>query len=307
MQLTLSSGVRISLVTFAAVVVLALSWDAMMAAYRDILGVIYTEQRAFHGRMTEALSELADEYRAETITTVVAGSLLYGVFHAAGPGHGKIVLSTYLLTNPERVRRSVVMAAAAAFCQGVVAVALVYGLFYVFGLMARQSSVAVIWSERLSYGLVIGFGLFLLWRAVRPLMSAGDGHSHGCDHTHVPTAEATMDAGDLRSTLGVIFSIGARPCSGSVLVLVFARFAEIPLAGFFAVAAISTGTAITVIALALTAVYARRFAVCALASESRLPPLFGSMLVAIGGALLIVVGAGLLLASFQPQVRSLGL
>ncbi len=305
--MTLSSGVRITLVSLAAVAILVFSWDAVTATYQDLLVVIYAEQRAFHGRMTEALSALADEYRTETITTVLAGSLLYGVFHAAGPGHGKIVLSTYLLTNPERVKRSVVMAAAAAFCQGFVAVALVYGLFYVFGLMARQSSVAVIWSERLSYALVIGFGLFLLWRAVRPLMSLGDGHPRGCDHTHVPTGEATKNAGDFRSALGVVFSIGARPCSGSVLVLVFARFAEIPLAGLFAVAAISTGTAITVIALALTAVYARRFAVRALASESPLPALFGSMLVAIGGAFLIVVGAGLLLASFEPQARSLGL
>lgn len=306
MQLTLTLSTRLALAAFVAAAVILLGWDAMTAAYRDLLGVVYSEQRAFHGRMTQALSALADAHRPETIVTVLTGSFLYGVFHAAGPGHGKVVLSTYLLTNPEKVRRSVGMAAAAAFCQGVVAIALVYGLFYVFGLMARTSNVAVIWSERLSYALVIGFGLFLLGRAVRAFLPAS-AKEHHCDHTHVPAGADVGKAGDLKSTLGVIASIGARPCSGSVLVLVFARFADIPLAGVLAVAAISTGTAITVITLALTALYARRIAVRALTAQSRLPGRLGAGLVAAGGAFLVIVGAGLLSSSFEPQARSLGL
>ena len=63
-------------------------------------------------------------------------------------------------------------------------------------------------------------------------------------------------AGNWRTSLGVVFSIGLRPCSGAILVLVFARAVDLPLAGVAAVAAMSMGTAATVVMLATAAVYA---------------------------------------------------
>jgi nickel/cobalt exporter len=46
-------------------------------------------------------------------------SFAYGIFHAAGPGHGKAVISSYLLANEETWRRGIVLSFASALLQAV--------------------------------------------------------------------------------------------------------------------------------------------------------------------------------------------
>ena len=107
--------------------------------------------------------------------------------------------------------------------------------------------------------------------------------------------------------IGIIFSIGLRPCSGAVLVLVFAKFAGIPLAGVMAVAAISTGTALTVSALAVLSVKARGFAHSILDATTGKVDMIGHFIALAGGGILIVIGYGLLAGSWAAPVRSMGL
>lgn len=296
--------------------------------YDSFIAWIFGEQRAFHKSMTTSLSAFADGAGISTGFAIVSGSFLYGVFHAAGPGHGKVILSTYLLTQPEQVRKSVFMSVAAAFMQGVMAVLLVYGLFYVFGLVARDSKVAVAWSERLAFLMVIGVGLILVWRAVRglgwlPSGVATDAHHHPhhdhdhhgaegdvcatCGHSHTPSAAQLVQANDWRTTASIIVSIGLRPCSGAVLVLVFAKFAGIPIAGVLAVAAISVGTAITVSAMAILSVQARKLAVSLMEGASGVADKAGYAVALIGGMVLIIMGYGLFQATFSTPIRSMGL
>ncbi len=294
--------------------------------YGAFISWIYAEQRAFHTSMTSSLSAFADAAGVSTGFAVVSGSFLYGVFHAAGPGHGKVILSTYLLAQPEQIRKSVLMSIAAALMQGVMAVLLVYGLFYVFGFLSKDAKIAVAWSERLAYVLVMGVGVMLLWRGIRglnwwPRAKSHYDHDHhhhdhsvnadgvcsSCGHAHVPTAEQVNTATDWRATLGIIMSIGFRPCSGAVLVLVFAKFAQIPMVGVLAVAAISVGTAITVSALAILSVQARKLAVSLLDGAVGMADRIGHGLALAGGFILILMGYGLIAASFTGPVRSMGL
>ncbi len=58
----------------------------------------------------------------------MAISFAYGIFHAAGPGHGKAVISSYLVANEETARRGIVLSFASALLQALVAVAIV-GVF----------------------------------------------------------------------------------------------------------------------------------------------------------------------------------
>ena len=313
--------------------------EPLIGYYSQAIHWVYAQQKIFHGQMTGSLSSLADTSAFSAGVTLVVGSFLYGIFHAAGPGHGKVILSTYLATNPERIGRSVAMALASALMQGVVAVFLVYGLFYIFDLVPRESKAAVLWSERISYLLVIGLGFWLFWRGARPLWRSlqnnghdhhhvhhshhdhdehhhHDGHHHhhapgevcsSCGHTHMPTDEQVAKASDWRSVLGVVVSIGLRPCSGAVLVLIFARFAGIPLAGVASVFAISLGTAITVAAIALLDLQVRNFAERLAGSSSRGLEIAPHLFSCAGGIVLCLFGYGLLSGTFVSGVRSMGL
>ena len=52
-------------------------------------------------------------------------SFVYGIVHAAGPGHGKAIISSYVVANEETVRRGILVSFLAAFVQGLAAVVLV--------------------------------------------------------------------------------------------------------------------------------------------------------------------------------------
>ncbi|MEP0942493.1 MAG: nickel/cobalt transporter, partial [Rhizobiaceae bacterium] len=267
--------------------------------YVHLLAWVYEEVRRFHKILTDSVSSLADETSFATSFALIFSSFVYGVLHAAGPGHGKVILSTYLLSQPEKIKKSIGLAALSSLTQGIVAIALVYGLFLLFGLAARDTKIAVAWSERLAFGLVVLIGLVLIWRGLKAAYqahkptsahnhehdhehdhdhhdNAHHGHDHGhdhnhahghhlhvhaddaicttCGHAHMPTNKQVHEATDWRTTLGVVLSIGLRPCTGAVLVLIFARYADVAWAGILAVLAMSLGTAITVSALAITSV-----------------------------------------------------
>lgn len=310
------------------------------ALYEGAVTWILTEQQRQHGQLREALSGFADGASWEAGWSIVLLSFLYGIFHAAGPGHGKVILSTYLLTQPERIGRSLWLAVASAMAQAVTAIVLVYGLFWVFGIAARQSGVAVQWSERLAYALVLAIGIALVWRGWKAMRAAlqpahvhavsghdhhhhdhghhdhGHHHHHAgevcstCGHAHAPSAEQVEAAGDWRTALGIILSVGLRPCTGAILVLVFARFAGISWIGVTATFAMAVGTAITVSAIAFFSVKARDLALRFVAAGTSGVTPYASALIALsGGVVIILIGVGLLEASLDtaPARRSMGL
>ena len=312
----------IVLVLAPAVLLLFLfSFAPVSSLYSEFSYWVFIQQKAFHTMMTGSLGDLADDVGIDAAWTVVLGSFLYGVFHAAGPGHGKVILSTYLLSQPEHIGKSVYMSVAAAFMQGLVAILLVYGLFYVFGLVPKESRLAVLWSERLSYLMVIGIGGWLLWRGLSGLRLSikemNKVHDHGhhrhddicssCGHVHALNSDQVKSASDIKTVAGVIFSIGLRPCSGAVLVLVFAKFAGIAWAGVAAVAAMSFGTAITVSMLAVVAVQLRKIAMRLMGVRYQFATYAGHVFTLSGGSILIALGYGLFVASYSQAVRLMGL
>ena len=272
------------------------------------------KQRQFHRELTGALKDLRDRRSAQAAWTLIAVSFLYGLFHAAGPGHGKFVLTTYLLTHENKVARGIGLSAAAAFVQGLTALAIVFGLVGILGWLPRQTESAVTWVERFSFALVAAMGAYLAFRALMGLMRAfgariapahGCGHDHGshgqhvhgpdCGHVHAPAPDAGKGWPE---TLGIVLSIGIRPCSGAILVLAFANVFGLPWAGAGAVLAMSAGTAIAVATLALIAVNARKLAASLVDVDAPLLRIGMNGLALGGGGLILALGIVLLVGSF---------
>ncbi|MEH6496189.1 MAG: nickel/cobalt transporter [Pseudomonas marincola] len=282
--------------------------------WTELIHWIAIQQRSLHQELVAALKMVKNEGSMAAAGSLIVGSFLYGLFHAAGPGHGKAVLATYLLTHPHRVGRGVGIAAMGALCQGIVAVILVYGLIYLAGWLPRETSAAISWSERLSYILVAAIGVILILRilrkAIRQFFSKGLGpasHNHNddacgdCGHTHVPNEKQLDRAIGFFSSFGVVLAIGLRPCTGAVLVLVFAKAIGIPYSGVCAVLAMSAGTSIAVAVLAFLAVKFRNKAVSLIDSRSPLWWIAANGAILAGGGLLLVLGISLLNASFYAR------
>lgn len=264
-------------------------------------------QKQFYRELTTALKALHD---SGTAFWWLAGlSFAYGVVHAAGPGHGKVVISSYLMANEESARRGILIAFLAAMVQASTAVA----IFGVIAIALNMTSMAMTETARTfelgSYGLIAVLGLFLLFRKVRTLVLAGHSydhahkHDHGhdhvhgpdCGHSHVPTPEAVADVRGIGGALAAVFSVGIRPCSGALIVLAFALAQGIFWAGVASTFLMGLGTALTVAALAVTAVYAKSFATRMAGAESNRAGLVLTGL-EIAGALAITALGLLLLA-----------
>ena len=259
-----------------------------------MIGWILARQSEFYREMAGTIRAAKSDGSA--VWTLLGISFAYGIFLAAGPGHGKAVISSYLVANEETARRGIVLSFASALLQALVAVAIVAVFAWLLSSTARTMCSAEKAIEIASYALIAAFGARLVWtkgggfmralQAKPALAMAGahhhdhdhahhhHDHSHGhdhahdhghvhdehCGHSHGPTPDQLAGPGGWQRGLGTILAVGMRPCSGAILVLVFSLAQGLFLAGIAATFVMGLGTAITVATIAVIAVSAKGLA-----------------------------------------------
>jgi ABC-type nickel/cobalt efflux system permease component RcnA len=253
-----------------------------------IVGWLLAKQSEFYREMSSTIRAAKSDGSA--VWTLLAISFAYGIFHAAGPGHGKAVISSYLVANEETARRGIALSFASALMQALVAVAIVGVCAWLLNATAKTMCGAERTIEIASYALIAAFGARLVWtkgggffqalQARRPVFAMAHAHHHHdhdhghhhhhdhdehvhdehCGHSHGPTPDQLAGPGGWRRGLGAIFAVGIRPCSGAILVLVFALAQGLFWAGVAATFVMGLGTAITVATIAVIAVSAKDLA-----------------------------------------------
>ena len=246
------------------------------------VGWLLTKQSEFYREMSATIRAAKSDGSA--VWTLLAISFAYGIFHAAGPGHGKAVISSYLVANQETAWRGIVLSFASALMQALVAVAIVAVGAWLLNVTAKTMCGAEKTIEIASYALIALFGARLVWTKggafisalqagrPQPAMAAAhhhhvtiDHHHHDHDHvhddhsghSHGPMPDELAGPGGWRRGLAAILTVGIRPCSGAILVLVFALAQGLFWAGIAATFVMGLGTAITVATIAVVAVFAK--------------------------------------------------
>ncbi len=135
--------------------------------FGGILSIINAEQQTFYRALTDALKAMRTDPWA--LSSLVGLSFAYGVFHAAGPGHGKAVISSYMIANETELKRGIVISFASSFMQGGVAVLLVSAAWLVLRGTSVSLTDATNMFELLSFAAIIAFGCWLLFRKTRSL------------------------------------------------------------------------------------------------------------------------------------------
>ena len=260
--------------------------------FGGIVGWLLSKQSEFYREISATIRAAKSDGSA--VWTLLSISFAYGIFHAAGPGHGKAVISSYLVANQETARRGIMLSFASALMQSLVAVVIVGVCAWLLNATANTMCNAERAIEILSYALIAAFGARLVWtkgggfmhalQAPRPaavLAAAahhhdhdhghhqghhhhhrGDAHVHDehCGHAHGPEPSELAGPGGWRRGFGAILAVGIRPCSGAILVLVFALAQGLFWAGIAATFVMGLGTAITVATIAVLAVSAKDLA-----------------------------------------------
>lgn len=317
----MKSELRISLVWLFVCVCFILVWAPSAQATTNPFGVgvvapdiaegpgwwqrlmdwVTVRQSRFYQMLTASLKAMRDN--PATGWSLVLVSFFYGIFHAAGPGHGKAVISSYMLASHRTLRFGIGLAFMAAFVQGMSALVIVLVLAGLLQSTSTAMNTASLWVELASYALVFLLGLWLLLRKGRRLIAllrgrageadvgaahAHDNHHHdhhhhdhghhdhhhahhhaahdhvhgddcGCGHDHMPDA-SHIERFWSKEALSAVFAIGMRPCSGALIVLVFALSQGLFWAGVMSTFVMALGTAITVSVIAVLTVTARHLA-----------------------------------------------
>ncbi|MEM5470143.1 nickel/cobalt transporter [Hoeflea sp. AS60] len=293
------------------------------------------QQQAFYRSLTGALKAMrSDPWQ---MWGLVSLSFLYGVFHAAGPGHGKAVISSYMIANEVALKRGVVLALISSMLQALTAVTVVGVAYYLLRGLSISMTEATHFMEIASYALIAAFGLWLLSRKLLSLRTSpalnvahghvhahhehqhaashahndhDHGHGHGhhahnhaevcatCGHAHLPDPKLISGRDfSVREAWSAVIAVGLRPCSGALIVLTFSMLNGLWIAGIVSAFAMALGTAITVSALATLAVMAKGAAV-RLAGAS-MGGMVGTAIEILGAATVFALGLLLLAASLQ--------
>ncbi|MER9366574.1 nickel/cobalt transporter [Mesorhizobium sp. M0518] len=162
--------------------------------FAHILMWINLRQQEFYRALATAMKAMRQD--GSKIWVLVGLSFAYGIFHAAGPGHGKAVISSYMVANEVALRRGILLSFVSALLQGLTAVAVMGVAYFVLRGTSVSMTDAAWFMEIMSFVFVTLFGAWLLWRKLGPsilrlfgrgpaysLSAAHAGHSHA-DHSH---------------------------------------------------------------------------------------------------------------------------
>src|SRR5262249_274814 len=132
-----------------------------------------------------------------------------------------------------------------------------------------------------------------------------DDHASAWGHAHAPEPQELAGPGGWRRGLSAVIAVGARPCSGAIIVLVFALAQGLFWAGVVATFIMAIGTAITVAVIATIAVGAKAWAArfAETGSGYRMLVMGG---IEVGAAVVIIAFGSLLLAGYIVTERLVG-
>lgn len=286
-------------------------------------GWILAVQSEFYRGLTGSLAAIR---RGEgALWGLVGIGFAYGVFHAAGPGHGKGVIAGYLMATRRTLVRGLGLSLAAALVQAMIAILIVGIMAALLRASSQSINTAAGFVEIASFAALLLVGLALLWRktaGIVPSRLAGavpHGHAadHGhhahraevvhhhhhhdgacCGHTHMPAPADVDRAGSLRESAGIVLAAGIRPCSGAIILLVFALSQGLFAIGVLATLAMALGTALTTGALAALAVLAKNAALRFAGAQGQVGARLVAWLEVGAAAFVAALGAALVIGSW---------
>jgi ABC-type nickel/cobalt efflux system permease component RcnA len=258
-------------------------------------------QRQLNQALSRELRRLRQGEVAGPAFAVAWIAFLYGVLHAIGPGHGKLVISSLFLAREARLGTAVAVSGAVSLLQTVSAVVIVSIVTLALGRSGFEVFRDSRRIELVSYGLITVIGLVMLLAAIRELW----GRRHG---DVIPSGGAPAEGGPPggqpggqpggRVSSGLVLATGLTPCASAVIILLFALGQGVFLVGIAASLVMAVGMGLTVSLVGILAVLTRRGTVRAASSSRGIAPWVKGLLGVLGAAAIACLGLVLFLGAW---------
>lgn len=242
---------------------------APLAAF---VGQINVAQRRLNQLVSRQMRAIAETGSPAALLTVIAIAFAYGVLHAAGPGHGKMVVSSFFLARQARLARGIMVGGLISLLQVLSSIAIVGLLAFALDLGGFDIVHRSTWVELVSYGLIVLIGLYMV---AEVLLGRHRHHDHG--------------DGD-RAGTGLIIAAGLTPCASAIILMLFALANGVFLVGVGAALVMAIGMGITVSVVGLAAIAARTAVIGSMHGHPHAASWVGRALAVTGASLLTAVG-----------------
>jgi len=202
-----------------------------MEFYQQILKQLVTLQYQLNSYISSTIRNLNDENNVASSLLIIGIAFLYGLIHAAGPGHGKALVAFYFVSNKADYKKAFKMGYLISLIHAVSALLFTFGIFYVLKTMFRKNFNELSYiTMQLSACLIILVGLYLLWESYKNKKSK----------------ESINNIQSNKSELSIAFSAGIVPCPGVMTIVLFCIVLKQYFLGILAAIAMSIGMGFTI-------------------------------------------------------------
>jgi ABC-type nickel/cobalt efflux system permease component RcnA len=253
----------------------------------ELMREIVVLQHRLKKELTSVVSSLRESFSLASLFVLLGGSFLYGLVHAAGPGHGKAAAAAYITACRGSLRQALLLGLAIGVFHAASATLLVLGLHFILErtiMLHFEESSRIM--QIIGYGAIACIGIVMFSREI-------------FDFLRKSQSEAPARPAGNKSLLGTAALVGIVPCPGAALVLVFALTVSAPLSGVASVAAMSLGMGTTIALVAAATSLCRSFLSRALSESPRASTLLASVFGLLGSAAITLFGTLMLLAVLQ--------
>ena len=274
------------------------------------------QQRAFQNILGREILELrSGDLNALFNLLFISGA--YGVVHAIGPGHGKVLIGAAAITSEKTAMQMAGIGFISSLFQGMTAILITYGIL---GFLLFTSSALIGTAETylapLSFLAMAAIGVWIIFRGARLILQrvfaeratsscSHEAHHHGHAHDgscasgckHMPSVKEIEAIRSWRDVLFIVLTIGVRPCSGALIVLIITWKFGLMVAGILSVMSMAIGTGFIVALAAIFASKIRNLSVSKIISrdDNRSVLLAGGLNITAG--LFVIVMSSLFLMS----------
>ena len=260
------------------------------AAATKIIGKILRWQEKLNTELTERVKKLKNDRSFKALLPLILISFLYGVVHAAGPGHGKVVVFSYFISQRANVRKGMFLGFLISLFHAVSGIVIVLSLYYIIKTTYLASFENISrYIKIISYALVFFLGLFLL---INSLFNITDrlfkNNKKGTE------AESKVEN---KKLLPIALAVGIVPCPGVVIIMLFALSFNLLATGLAMSLLMALGMAVTIMIAGLISIVGRQTLVKSTAGRKKVQHYIQKSLTIFGSLLITLFGGTLLLGA----------
>lgn len=228
-------------VMFMSIIIFAiLSQAADFNIFAHLLYYITKWQAEFNKDAALKIKLLRNNYSTELFQSLLATSFLYGALHAIGPGHGKSIITGWILTKQRYLKQIAFVVIGATFLHAFSAVAIVASIFYFVGkYIPGAMETMYLWLNVVA-GLILAIAGFQLFSQNYQQPSKWRGKTK-TPSTCLPSVHPAW----------IALSIGIVPCPLAAVMFIYCITVNMIVNGLLLVAAFALGMGLTLFLVAI--------------------------------------------------------